>query len=408
MANNLFKNGVFNFTGVLGFGNEPLTTKKMGSSDWNKTKLGISVRNGSNSQFLSLEYIHSDKVKTTKIMTKELDENGKNKSIEVQLSDTYKPEIVNQAADFMKTVIDLEEDFEKKKEYTSLLFKIRNHEMKEEKTQEDLDKIKEYSEQVKELANNRIELCHMQDVIKYLNEMLPSLKGKKVRVTGQVKSNYYNGTNRLQYVPNFIELVPEDTEEQLKVTLDFFFDKEGIDDDAKSKKMYVNGYIGEKIKKDDKLIPLQVVVDYTKINEEDEQHKMMLDFMKGIFKVKDKKQVHKIRLIISAVNGAEVVEFSEEQLTEKQKMAISLGLNKLEDFKPRGNTYGERVQELRVINADFKNYVDGAIEVFETETLSNYLVNTDGDDKDVRESEVKSEEPKAEEKVDDVYAKLFG
>lgn len=408
MANNLFKNGVFNFTGVLGFGNEPLTTKKMGSSDWNKTKLGISVRNGSNSQFLSLEYIHSDKVKTTKIITKELDENGKNKSIEVQLSDTYKPEIVNQAADFMKTVIDLEEDFEKKKEYTSLLFKIRNHEMKEEKTQEDLDKIKEYSEQVKELANNRIELCHMQDVIKYLNAMLPSLKGKKVRVTGQVKSNYYNGTNRLQYVPNFIELVPEDTEEQLKVTLDFFFDKEGIDDDTKSKKMYVNGYIGEKIKKDDKLIPLQVVVDYTKINEEDEQHKMMLDFMKGIFKVKDKKQVHKIRLIISAVNGAEVVEFSEEQLTEKQKIAISLGLNKLEDFKPRGNTYGERIQELRVINADFKNYVDGAVTAFETETLSNYLVNTDGDDKDVRESEVKSEEPKAEEKVDDVYAKLFG
>ena len=103
--NLLGRKNTFNFVGVLGFGEAPLSTKQMGSSDWNRTKLGVSVRNGSNSQFLALEYIHSDKVKTTKIMTKELDENGKNKSIEVQLSDTYKPEIVDQAADFIKTVI---------------------------------------------------------------------------------------------------------------------------------------------------------------------------------------------------------------------------------------------------------------------------------------------------------------
>ena len=73
MEKNLFKNGTFNFVGMLGFSEAPLSTKQMGGSDWSKTKLGVSVRNGSNSQFLALEYIHSDKVKTTKIMTKELD-----------------------------------------------------------------------------------------------------------------------------------------------------------------------------------------------------------------------------------------------------------------------------------------------------------------------------------------------
>ena len=152
-------------------------------------------------------------------------------------------------------------------------------------------------------------------------------------------------------------------------------------------------------------------MDYTKINEEDEQHKMMLDFMKGIFKIKDKKQVHKIGLIINAVNGAETVEFSEDCLTDLQRMAILVGKNKLEDFKPRGNTYGERIQELRVINADFKNYNEGAVEVFETEDLPNYLVNTDGDDKDVKESEVKKEEVKEETTItntDAMFAQLFG
>ena len=410
MANNLFNGSKFSFIGTLGFGDTPLTTKQMGSSDWSKTKLGVSVRNGSNSQFLSMEYIHSDKVKTTKIITKELDANGKNKSIEVQLSDTYKPEIVGQAADFIKIVIDLEEDFEKKKEYTSLLFKIKNHEMKEEKTQKDLDKIKEYSEQVKELATNRLEFCHMQDMIKHLNAMLPSLKGKKVKVTGQVKSNYYNGKNRLQYIPSTIELVPEETENQLKAFIDLFFDKDSIDDDAKEKKMYVNGYIGEKIKRADKLIPLQVVVDYTKIDEENPQHKMMLDFMKGIFKIKDKKQVHKIGLHINCINGAEEIEFNESCLTDNQKMAIALGMNKLEDFKPRGATYGDQIQELRVINADWRNYKDGAIEVFEVKELDDYLVNTE-DDKDVKISEVKNDESEQKNKEDEqnkLYASLFG
>ncbi len=402
MTEKLIKNGVFNFIGTLGFSDSPLSTKQMGSSDWSKTKLGVSVRNGSNSQYLTLEYIHSDRVNTTKIITKNLDDNGKNKIIEVPLSDTYKNEIVEQAADFIKTVIDLEEDFEKKKEYTSLLFKIRNHEMKEEKTQEDLDKIKEYNEQVEKLANNRAEFCHIQDVIKYLNAIIPSLKGKKVRVAGQVKSNYYNGTNRLQYIPNIIELVPEEVENQLRVTMDFFFDKEGIDDDIKSKKMYVNGYVGEKIKKEDKLIPLQVVLDYTKIDEENLQHKEMLNFMKNIFKIKDKKQVYKITLIINAINGAEAIEFNEECLTEKQKMSIKLGLNKLEDFKPKGNTYGERINELRVINADFRNYPDGAIEVFSIKELENYLINIEND-KDVKESEVKSEE-----KTNAMFKQLFG
>ena len=37
MANNLFNGSKFSFIGTLGFGDTPLTTKQMGSSDWSKT-----------------------------------------------------------------------------------------------------------------------------------------------------------------------------------------------------------------------------------------------------------------------------------------------------------------------------------------------------------------------------------
>ena len=84
--------------------------------------------------------------------------------------------------------------------------------------------------------------------------------------------------------------------------------------------------------------------------------------------------------------------------------------NKLEDFKPRGATYGDQIQELRVINADLRNYKDGAIEVFEVKELDDYLVNTE-DDKDVKISEVKNDESEQKNKEDEqnkLYASLFG
>lgn len=387
---NLFKQNTFNFVGRLGYGEAPLNTKKLSdTSAWSRTRLNVSVRNDNNSQFLNMEYIHSDSVKACKIL-------GKDGSMfEVNLADTAKPEVIEKSADFTRVTIDLETDFEKKKQYMSLIFKKRNHEMKkdEDKTQEDLDKIKEYEQQIKELAVNRVSFCHMQDAIRFLNSALPVIDKQKVRVTGQVKCNYYNGKNNLQYIPSLIELVPEDTENQLKVFVDFFYDKDGIDDDAKEKKMVVNGYIGEKVKKVDKLYPLAVAFDYAKVDEENPQHKMLLDYMKGIFKITNKKEVHKIGLELNVLNGAETVEFSEDCLTEQQKMEIALGLSKLEDFKPRGNIYGSKIQELRVFKPDSKNFPQGSMEIFPVDELDTYLSY---DDSDVKISDVKKEETKEE------------
>lgn len=400
----LFKNGEFEFIGQLSYGDTPMSTKNVGEKGWKRTKLGVSVRNEANSQFLALEYIHNDNVRQCKLFGKD------GTQIEVNLSDTHKQEILDKVADFTKTTIDLESDFDKKKEYMSLIFKRLNHERKEEKTEDDITKIEEYTKQINELAVNRVTFCHMQDVIKFLNASLPTIGKSKVRVKGSVKSNYYNGSNRLQYIPNLIELVPEETPNQLKVMVDFFYEKNSIDDNTKEKRMFINGWIGEKVKKSDKLYPLQVVVDYTKIDETNEEHQMLLKFMKDIFKITDKKQVHKIGLIINAINGAEVVEFNEDCLTDKQKMAIHLGMNTLEDFKPRGYTYGERIQELRVINADYRTYKDGSVEVFEADEINNYLVADDSDIKadDIKAEPIKDEKEDSNNSTEDLMAKLFG
>ena len=410
MADKLFKKGRFSFIGGVSASKEPLSTSVMGTSDWKKTRLGVGIKNDQNLQFLNMEYIHSDKVKTCRLFGTD------GEQFEVNLTDTDKDEVKNKVADFSKITIDLETDFEKKKEYTKLIFKKRNHEFKkeEEKTDEGREKIKEYDAQIKELATNRLTFCHMKDAIIFLNSSLPILEGKKVRVNGDIKSNFYNGKNVLQYVPNYIEIVPDDTENQLKAYIDLFYDKDSIDDDKDLKKMIVNGYIGERIKKADKLYPLTVVVDYTKIDESNDLHKALLEMMKSNFAITDKKQVHKIGLELNVINGSPTIEFDASCLTDKQRMAITVGLNKLEDFKPKGNVYGDKVTELRVVKGDLKEYPEGAIEVFSVKDLEDYLVQ---DDSDVSAKDVKvKDKPKAEDKSEevktetpeDMMAKLFG
>lgn len=367
---NLSRNNKFDFVGTLKYGKDVVVTRQLGSSKWSSTRANVMIQDGDNTQFLNVEYMHEPGMKTAVIF----DKDGERQDID--LSMTNSKSVIENCADFMKTTIDLETDFEKKKEYVSLIFKKRNHEFKkeEDKTQEDFDKVVEYTKQIKEMATNRHEFAHMKDVIKFLEDNKELLDNKKVRVRGDVKTNYYNGSTTLKYVPSEIELVDEAFENQMRATTDFFFEKGCIEDDKKAKKVIVNGYICERIKKKDTLMPFNLVIDYGKLDLENEQHVGLLEFMKGTFDVKDKKQIHKIGLFLSIFSGRESAEFNEDMLTPQQKLNIKFGLATMEDYMPKGNVYGERTSEIKMISADYKTYKDGAVEVFPIKELCDYLV----------------------------------
>ncbi|GCD11707.1 hypothetical protein [Clostridium tagluense] len=378
MAEKLFKNGRFDFIGELTQGKEILSVKKLSdASKWSRTKLNIGVKDDSNAQFVTMEYIHTDTVKTCKLLGKD------GEMFDINLADTNLPSTFEKTSDFVKIIIDLETDFDKKKEYTKLIYKKHAHEFKkaEDKTPEDEVAIKDYDEQIRAVATNRVEFCHIKDAITFLNQALPLFKGYKIRATGNIKSNYYDGKNNLQYVPNYIEIVPVSYENQLKAYLDIFYEKDSIDDDKKMKKFIVNGYVGDRVKRADKLYPLTVVIDYTNVDEEIPEHVMLLDFMKDTFKITDKKQMHKMGVEINIINGSEKLEFDESKLTDQQKLAITFGKNKLSDFAPKGNIYGDRITELRVSNGDLKNYPNGSVEVFKAIDITDYLVADDSDKK---------------------------
>ena len=89
----MFNNAKFMFVGELGYGNEPMSVSRMGESEWFKDRLAVSIRNGQNSPYLSMEYIHKGQTESeVKLMTNEKDDEGKTKWIKVKADETESEE----------------------------------------------------------------------------------------------------------------------------------------------------------------------------------------------------------------------------------------------------------------------------------------------------------------------------
>ena len=395
MAKSIFTQAKFNFIGHINYGQTPKViqnARKDGKGNLYKTKLGIGIKHNSSCPFLQMEVLHDGK-EPEKIKVIGLD--GKT-LVEVPYNMTNTPEVMSRVADFTKITIDLETDFEKKKEYMGLIYKIRNHEFKvselekkkeyegltteeEAELEEHKAKIEIYKQEVSEKATNRHEFI-MKDAIDFINENLPEMKKHKVRVLGDARSNYYNDVNKFQYIPKIIEYVPNDTENQLKIEATVFFDKNSIIDKDKEKKILINGYVPETKKKVTTLYPTLFVLDYNKLDLTLESHQSILDFMKGTFKVKDKKSVYRVPLDIELIDGAEEKEFTEADLTKEQKQLIELGFNTIDDFKPKNKQFGENKVEYRMIKPILKDdFASGAVVSFALKDLVSYLPKDESD-----------------------------
>ena len=111
------------------------------------------------------------------------------------------------------------------------------------------------------------------------------------------------------------------------------------------------------------------------------------------------------------LNGSEAVEFDESQLTKAQKEQVELGIRKLEDFKPAGSIFGDRINEYRLfdpkLTGDFADgLVDTEMTVSEFEEVIFAPAKDEKLDDVVKKSETKEtppfkEDEKEEPEVDD-------
>ena len=252
--------------------------------------------------------------------------------------------------------------------------------------EKNVTKVASFSKNVITLDGERHEFIAAYDFIKFVRDNIDKIKGKRFIATGRLKKNVYQGKISDRYeLQNLFEVKEDDERKnQLRVTSEIYFDKDSFDlvDWDKEKKIYINCYTQENIDKENKgvFVDKQLVFDCTKIDFDNEKHVNILkyklnqigcDYVNGKIKVNLKKGYYHIIVITNLQNGAEEIEFDENELTQNQKLAIELGFKTLDDFKPSGLIFGNKITIYKLIDFDLKTFSDGCEECKDIDVEDN-------------------------------------
>lgn len=357
-----------NFVSKFNFVGEPIIPKKEAKRPFikefkggkNKNTPMLSLNLGIKASDNNMAFVESFGMVRDTIMTM----NSDNEKIEINWKDRSDLEIINSVANYKKFVINLGDDFGGRKEF-----------------------ITEY------------------DMILYLKESLPQYKGKIV-ITGQMIKEPYQGKYYDKFKIQNVFAVDDDEKSRFNLSMDIYYNKESIDktDYKIDNKIYLNGYISQYINKDEgsKFIPQQFVFSSAKYDLSKEKHVNLLNYKLKYIETSSKNMVH-IPWDVVLIRGAEDVEFDESMLTSAQKEQIELGIKTLDDFKPKGQIYGDKINEYRLFDPQLKgDFADGLVKCDMTTKEFEELIYVPVQDeklddvvKNAKEEEVKSKEDDA-------------
>jgi len=227
-------------------------------------------------------------------------------------------------------------------------------------------KVANYRKNIIVCGDDRKEFVSSYDAVKFLENNVDELKGKVVTVTGRSVKNIYNGEISERYQIQNLYVVAEDKKQGLNINEVAFFNKDSFDtsDFKNEKKIYVNAYTKEYIDKDnqDVFVAKQYVIDASKVDFENADHVKIFNvrFRPLGLVYKDGKvscglkagKYYHMALNVKMLNGAETEEFSLDDLTSAQREMVELGIKELDDFRPKGSIYGNRVLQYKIFACD--------------------------------------------------------
>lgn len=272
-----------------------------------------------------------------------------------------------------------------------------------------IEKVANYRKYIVDLGDEhggRQEFITAYDMIEHLREHLPNYDGRVV-VTGQFTRDWY--AKKKTYFSKFriqnVFAAPEERKNRLLLIMDLFYNKNSLDDSDfdENKKMTLDCYIEQYINKDEgrKYVPIQVVFSGAKYDLENEKHKKLFDYKMKYIKVKNKNMVH-IPWEIVLLRGAEEAEFDESMLTDSQREQVELGIKSVDDFRPKGNIYGDRIDEFRLFEPKLEgDYADGVLECDDTADEFEEKIFVPAADETMEEAKKNSKSAKSKSKKDE-------
>ena len=266
-------------------------------------------------------------------------------------------------------------------------------------------KVANYRKYIVDLGDEhggRQEFITVYDMIEHLNKYMPDYKGRVV-VTGQFTRDWY--AKKKTYFSKFrvqnVFAAPEERKNRLLLNMDLFYNRDSLDDSDfdETKKMTLDCYIEQYISKDEgrKYVPIQVVFSGAKYDLTNEKHKKLFDYKMKYVKVKNKNMVH-IPWEIVLLRGAEETEFNESMLTDSQREQVELGIKTVDDFRPKGNIYGDRIDEFRLFEPKLEgDFADGVLECDDTADEFEEKIYAPAADETMEEAKKNSKAKKEED-----------
>lgn len=359
---------------------KPFETRKF-DSGWQKETLKFNVSCGSNRHLLEIGVLLAPVLENTTIYT--TTKGGQNsdgskvkgENIQVKFADRTKPDIVESVANFKKFVIDTEFPG-RRQNLEHAIDKFKSGEITDEQMEQlGVKTLAECEEALEKSNKKRHEYIFEYDFIEFLNKLIakPEIKDWNWHVTGNYTLEYNSKDDKWyrKFNPQRIYRAADDAEIKSQGTFGVVFGKEAIDDTDfdETGKIHINGFIGQYLGNPYKKVcysPMMFTIDG---NGDDKAKKKALGFKK-IFTFPDEceREYREIGITCDILDGAQVVELSEDMLTDEQKENIEFGLITLDDIKRELGkpVYGDKVQDIVVVGLA-RGYSGGAKDTEYTE-----------------------------------------
>ena len=301
-----------------------------------KRKLTFQALCGNSVQWLEVSALVWKDEKKNKVYTLKSVEGGKDEKLTVEWEDRLNPDVVASVPGYKRFVVDTD-TFAKRRE------------LEDAGLDEELEKSQK----------KRKEFIHESDFIDYLIKVLNNEKSKDMifRINGTAEYSYgsKNDMYYRSFVPQKIFRVSDDTEQCCTGSMKLYFAEGAVDDTCvdKTGDYIINAFVDyyDQNAKMSAFAPISV-----KINKD---HKMANGFKKRFSKAEGD-EIKELGVGVDFINGAKMVEITEDMLSDDQKESIADGMVTFEDIKAElgGTTFGDRVTEIRLIGL-MKGYSAG-------------------------------------------------
>lgn len=359
-------------------------------SGWVRERLMVNVKAGDSSMLVEISDMYSSKAgyslkKRGKSIKNEDGSYTKGEDITIPWKDRLSKAALDNVANWQKFVLDFSNNKERY-ELRNAIQKLEANELSDEEKNALVNKFKTddievLKQKLVEMESMKHEFLNRVDLIKVLQEELPKHPNMRFKVTGNITFSQSPKDNRVYrtFEVNKIEKALDTDKTALKGNLDIFFNENSLNEETfeETKKYIITGYIKtyDTQLQQDIYVPQTLIMDASKLDLNNSKHKAKVNVLINPFRDCDEDKIYELQYVVKFARGAERKEITLEDLTETQRESIEADLITFEEVKRElgGNTFGDRVDETRLVGINVIDYPNGREET-ELE-LSSMLVD---------------------------------